>query len=40
MMNDSSKRKRTRQEMEDVREDETMFKQDRQNFFNNQRDSG
>ena len=33
MMKDSSKRKRTRQEMEDVREFETSLKEDRQSFL-------
>ena len=33
MMKDSSKRKRTRQEMEDVREFEQSLKDDRQQFL-------
>jgi hypothetical protein len=33
MMKDGSKRKRTRQEMEEVREFESSFKEDRQQFF-------
>ena len=33
MMKNSSKRKRTRQEMEDVREFETSLKEDRQSFL-------
>ena len=33
MLKDSSKRKRTRKEMEDVREFEQSLKQDRQLFF-------
>jgi Spy/CpxP family protein refolding chaperone len=32
-MKESSKRKRTRQEMEEVREFETSLKEDRQKFF-------
>jgi inorganic pyrophosphatase len=32
-MKEGSKRKRSRQEMEDVREFETSFKEDRQQFF-------
>ena len=33
MMKDNSKRKRSRQEMEEVREFESSFKEDRQQFF-------
>jgi hypothetical protein len=33
MMKDSIQRKRNRQEMEDVREQESSFKADRQQFF-------
>ena len=32
-MKDSSKRKRTREEMEEVKEQESSFKADRQEFF-------